>query len=292
MSSHEVLLRAFFDSPNLPLGRTLEIVLSLLRRHGLDPEYYTITSGHGSRSVRRPLRKKYSYAEIVHEVTLDRFEADGAGPGFIIQASRGGKERQISIMPPFPRCPFQSFGVSGLDVSKSHELIQAVSSLGRLAFSGTNNGDYLVWQRCYEPEVYERKYGLNPGFRLIQLERSPPLPPLIQMDISKNPGRISSVDKMPVFVSADMWLGPAFWNYAPCRKEEVLKEPWLTMEDTERYLYVKGYSEPFTRPDGEQGRIQRRLWSILFHQDCEWPPGSGGIANEAIPDAPYPSSPP
>lgn len=102
------------------------------------------------------------------------------------------------------------------------------------------------------------------------------------LDLSKFPGRIGSMNKMPVFVAADMWLGPAFWKHAPSTKEEVLKEPWVEVEDTERYLYLKAYPQPFTRPDGEQGRLQRRLWNVLFHQDCEWPPGSGGISDVPV----------
>jgi hypothetical protein len=153
--------------------------------------------------------------------------------------------------------------------------------MGALAFAGVNQGDYLAWQRCGRLEWYEKKYGSIQGFPIVENKDLPP--PLDRtLDLSKFPGRISSMNKMPVFVAADMWLGPAFWKYAPCSKEEVLKEPWLEVEDTEHYLYLKAYPHPFTRPDGEQGRLQRRLWNVLFHQDCEWPPGSGGTSDVPV----------
>ena len=84
-------------------------------------------------------------------------------------------------------------------------------------------------------------------------------------------------------VAADLWLGPHFWDYAPCTKEEVLAADFfLEKRDTPHYLYLKSWPHPFTRPDGEQGRVQQKLWRLLFHEDCEWPPGSGGISDEPV----------
>ena len=54
------------------------------------------------------------------------------------------------------------------------------------------------------------------------------------------------------------------------------------VRDTPHYLYLKSWPHPFTRPDGEQGRVQQKLWRLLFHEDCEWPPGSGGISDTPV----------
>ena len=57
---------------------------------------------------------------------------------------------------------------------------------------------------------------------------------------------------------------------------------FIERRDTPHYLYLKCWPHPFTRPDGEQGRVQQKLWRLLYHEDCEWPPGSGGISDEPV----------
>ena len=106
----------------------------------------------------------------------------------------------------------------------------------------------------------------------------------ILLDTSLNPGRYIVDDKNQFrAVPADLWLGPHFWDYAPCTKEEVLAADFfIEKRDTPHYLYLKSWPHPFTRPDGEQGRVQQKLWRLLFKEDCEWPPGSGGISEEPV----------
>jgi hypothetical protein len=129
-------------------------------------------------------------------------------------------------------------------------------------------------------------------------------------DISLNPGRPKELFLEPqtkwmnkrFYPTAEMWLGPHFWQYAKCTKEEALAADFfIEKRDTPHYLYLKSWPEPFTRPDGEQGRMQQRLWELFFHEDCEWPPGSGTICDEPMygpPELwpkglayPYPSDP-
>jgi hypothetical protein len=91
-----------------------------------------------------------------------------------------------------------------------------------------------------------------------------------------------------------MWLGPFFWQYAACTKDDVLAADWfLEKRDTPHYLYIKSWQHPFTRPDGEQGRAQAKLWKLLFNEECEWPPGSGSISDDPIggPPEPWPPGP-
>jgi hypothetical protein len=258
----------YFDTPDLVPLEALETAFVVLQESGLDPDRYTIDPGHGSRRYIRRIGTIYTREQALEEVAKDDAR------GFFVQAIRGEEEQMISLQPSFPLSPFQSFGISstsGQGIAEIRALVKRASRKANLAFGGSNEGGYLEWQRCAEPDYYEKKYGSIAGFGIIEEAELPP-PLNRRLDISRNPGRISSVNKLPVFVAADMWLGPAFWKYAPCTKEEVLKEPWVEVEDTEHYLYLKAYPEPFTRPDGEQGRIQRRLWNVLFHQDCEWPP--------------------
>ncbi len=152
-------------------------------------------------------------------------------------------------------------------------LIELLTRTVRLALAGTHNPAYIGWQRCADAEYYSKRYGSIEGFRRMPL-LPPPLDDVQRLDVSNNPGRFDSVNGGPAFVCSDLWLGPTFWDYAPCLKEEILAQPWLELRETPDFLYIKSYPEPFTRPDGEQGEIQRRLWQILFHSDCRWPPNS------------------
>ena len=83
--------------------------------------------------------------------------------------------------------------------------------------------------------------------------------------------------------NSELWLGSRFWDFAPCTKEEALAaEFFIEKRDTPHHLYLKSWPHPFTRPDGEQGRVQQKLWRLLYKQDCEWPPGSGGISEVPV----------
>jgi hypothetical protein len=278
IKNQNLFFRAAFDNPGLVLPDALKATLEMLQRHGLDPDRYTINPGHGSRRNVRRGNKVYTRIQAFEEVSRDDDN------GFFVHALRGEEEQTIHISPPFPRSPFQGFTLDaapGMGIIQLRELVERISKMAELGFAGMNEGNYLAWQRCKSLEWYERKYGAIHGFNILEIENLDP-PMNRVLDVSKNPGRIGSMNKMPVFVAADMWLGPAFWKYAPCTKEEVLKEPWVEVEDTAHYLYLKAYPQPFARPDGEQGRLQRRIWNVLFHQDCEWPPGSGGISDVPV----------
>lgn len=107
-----------------------------------------------------------------------------------------------------------------------------------------------------------------------------------RLDISLNPGRkvnpgreVSANEVSSSLVTAETWLGPDFWEGAACTKEEVLAADFfLEVRDEPGFLYLKSWPHAFNRPDGEQGRVQQKLWRLLYKKDCEWPPGSGGIA--------------
>lgn len=73
-------------------------------------------------------------------------------------------------------------------------------------------------------------------------------------------------------VSAEMWLGEPFWQYAKCTKQELLKQDWLHCEVRPSHLYVRAWPEPFSNAEGEQGEIQRKLLDLLFGIDGTTPP--------------------
>jgi hypothetical protein len=152
-------------------------------------------------------------------------------------------------------------------------LIEGLAKMVRLAIAGTGDHDYVGWQRCADPLYYLEHYGPIDGFRILH-PGPPPTDEIEKLDISQNPGRLEFIRGGPAFVCADLWLGPAFWEYAPCSREDVIRLPWLDVRDTDYFLYIKAYHAPFTRPEGEQGEIQRRLWRLLFHSDCLWPPNA------------------
>jgi hypothetical protein len=144
---------------------------------------------------------------------------------------------------------------------------------------------YNGWQSTVWAYDYVRMGGvIPPGMGRATLPSVDGIgPDRVRLDISKNPGRQSAVDGHFKAVAAEMWLGNDFWKYAPCSRDEVASADFLI--DSRNYpdfVFIKAWPHPFTRPDGEQGRVQQELWQLLFHQDCEWPPGSGGISNDAV----------
>jgi hypothetical protein len=150
---------------------------------------------------------------------------------------------------------------------------------------------YQSWQwdsvKC---EFYEPRYGpFPPGYKtFLDLDDPDVATRRTFIDISLNPGRPAPL--MPqrfcpinFYPTAEMWLGSHFWQYAKCTKEEALAAGfWLETRETEGYTYFKCWPTAFTRPDGEQGRMQQRLWKLFFKEDCEWPPGSGTICDEPM----------
>jgi hypothetical protein len=148
---------------------------------------------------------------------------------------------------------------------------------------------YQAWQ-C-ESEIDSRylyrfgdlPLGYSKSFQKVT-ESLMPQPDRVFIDISLNPGRRKELIPTVFFYpTAEMWLGPHFWQYAKCTKEEALAADFfIEKRDTPHYLYLKCWPEAFTRPDGEQGRMQQRLWKLFFHEDCEWPPGSGTICDEPM----------
>lgn len=148
-------------------------------------------------------------------------------------------------------------------------------------------GPYQSWQDLRSPDSYKRgTYGpLPPGFKTrYEPDKYGIGPGQTLFENVINPGRTKVVDHRCIFYpTAEMWLGPHFWQYAKCTKEEALAADfWLETRDTPHYTYFKCWPTPFTRPDGEQGRMQQRLWKLFFHEDCEWPPGSGTICDEPM----------
>jgi hypothetical protein len=148
-------------------------------------------------------------------------------------------------------------------------------------------GPYQGWQSVRSPDSYKRgTYGpLPPGFKTrYEPDKYGIGPGQTLFEDAFNPGRTKVVDHRCIFYpTAEMWLGPHFWQYAKCTKEEALAADfWLETRETAHFSYFRCWPMAFTRPDGEQGRMQQRLWKLFFHEDCEWPPGSGSICDEPL----------
>ncbi len=73
-------------------------------------------------------------------------------------------------------------------------------------------------------------------------------------------------------VSAEMWLGGPFWQYAKCTKQDLVSQDWLHCEERSSHLYVRAWPGPFSSAEGEQGEIQRRLLDLLFGINAKTPP--------------------
>lgn len=145
---------------------------------------------------------------------------------------------------------------------------------------------YYRWQNSGIPSSYIENYGeIPPLMRTYLIKANDNIGnDRLMLDSATNTGRSHEILPGVFFApTAEMWLGPHFWQYAKCTKEEALAADFfLEKRDTPHFLYLKSWPVPFSRPDGEQGRQQQRIWKLLFHEDCEWPPGSGGISDIPI----------
>jgi len=163
------------------------------------------------------------------------------------------------------------------------QLIEALmiqwSSIGGWQWSNL----YKAWQGASSFDGYERNVGPVPTTIKTYTQKSYCSldPGRLLIDTSLNPGRFKElVLGVRFYATAEMWLGPHFWQYAKCTKEEALAADFfIEKRDTPHFLYLKSWPQLFSRPDGEQGRQQQRIWKLLFHEECEWPPGSGGISD-------------
>ena len=162
------------------------------------------------------------------------------------------------------------------------QIIETIPSIGAWQWRGL----YYYWQGSVNPEVYVRNYGELPPQTPTYIKKSIDGigPDRVLIDTSRNPGRTKElITTIRFHPTSEIWLGPHFWQYAKCTKEEVLAADFfIEIRDTPHFLYLKCWQEPFTRPDGEQGRMQQRLWKLFFHEDCEWPPASGTICDEPM----------
>lgn len=166
-----------------------------------------------------------------------------------------------------------------------NHLIEALlvqwSSIGAWQWSNF----YEAWQNAGNPDAYERNFGMvPPNVERYEIPGDGISPPRQRMRIPTASGRrknlLVGVDFHP---TAEMWLGDHFWQYAKCTKEQAMAADFFhEIRDTPNFLYLKSWPEAFTRPDGEQGRQQQRIWKLFFNEDCEWPPGSGGICDEPM----------
>ncbi len=164
-----------------------------------------------------------------------------------------------------------------------NNLIQSISELCPIRVARQFEFIYDKWQFANRLDLWRKSYGPVPPYQ--QTTKTIPGVGITEvwLDTSKNPGRTVDHEYNHYYVAAEMWLGPGFWAYAACTKEEVLAAAFfIEKRDTPHYLYLKSWPHPFTRPDGEQGRVQQKLWRLLYHQDCEWPPGSGGISDVPV----------
>jgi hypothetical protein len=145
---------------------------------------------------------------------------------------------------------------------------------------------YSAWQSCSEVKSLGKYFGMIPSRARRYNERplAPGFSAVERLEICRNPGRrkslLPAIDFLP---TAEMWLGPDFWQYTKCTREQAMEADFFhEIRDTPHFLYLKSWPEAFTRPDGEQGRQQQRIWKLFFNEDCEWPPGSGEICDEPM----------
>jgi len=275
-----------FETPPEPLVDVWHCLSQFLREDRLMPTVFEVSQmwGHAP-EIQSEKYLKLSAIEVgalIVDRSLKGFKVDSGqlsrAMSFFLTQGRGG-ERNARL-----GCSIEANAKTPDDWSKLIETIMMkFETIGAWQF----HGRYSFWQRdTHADDRYERRWGIRPpGARIWKEPAKHALDTdTLMIDTSLNPGRYKDLSSEVSFLpTAEMWLGPYFWQYAQCTKEEVLAADFfLEKRDTPNYLYLKCWPQPFTRPDGEQGRMQQRLWKLFFHEDCEWPPGSGTICDEPM----------
>lgn len=288
LSSNRVHFAISFPDIPDPLNRVWAVLVRFLQQHKCLPKTFEVSQIAGHAEEKRSEQYiRLSPSEIEGLIIERHLNA------FLV--TTGHSTRSVDY-----------WFSNGLNVTRNSKLFCRIGTQAKAPddWSGlieTLTSIYPVigaWQwrhlyRCWQwadrvDEFYETRWGrLPPGYRtraepvLLTLT---PQPDRILADISLNPGRPRELAPTVYFYpTAEMWLGPHFWQYAKCTKEEALAAGfWLETRDTPHHTYFKCWPTPFTRPDGDQGRMQQRLWKLFFHEDCEWPPGSGTICDEPM----------
>lgn len=272
-------LHITFSQMPTDVGRFWEVLFECLEEQQVLPKMFCLSqiAGH-ERSLQSEEDLRVAPEEIAEIISKRKLTAFSANTGYT-DKSVAYRLHQFSF-----HCGIEDKG-KALDSWCS--FIAKIASRFPTIGSWVPIGPYQSWQNLRGPDDYQYgtygplppgfntrhepdKYGIGPGEKLF--------------DNPKNPGHAKVVDGHTVFYpTAEMWLGPHFWPYAKCTKEEALAADfWLETKDTPNYTYFKCWPTPFTRPDGDQGRMQQLLWKLLFHEDCEWPPGSGTICDEPM----------
>ncbi|MBI2422016.1 MAG: hypothetical protein HYV27_04230 [Candidatus Hydrogenedentes bacterium] len=170
--------------------------------------------------------------------------------------------------------------VYGNNRSKQHSLVwikQLVSDLGdaekwvmpfvdldSFVQARTYDLEYEYWQNANSPIDFTAKGRSSAGLPMKSNGLPYPLEEQI-IDISGNPGRRQTRMGYVECVGAVMWLGVEFLNRTGLSEEVVFSTDWLNARKVnDRVIRIQVFDEPFTTADGEQGRLQNELRSLLF----------------------------
>ena len=166
-------------------------------------------------------------------------------------------------------------------------LIESVCRRWRTYGGFQYNAHYYHWQNCSElNESYIRHFGdPPPTMKRRALPNPPPAnpkqPERIILQILDNPGRNIHERGMFRCVASELWLGDSFFDCAPCSRDDILAAKFLSnVRNEPGFIYICAWPTAFTRPDGEQGEIQKALWKLLFQENCAWPPGLDAVQSK------------
>jgi hypothetical protein len=124
--------------------------------------------------------------------------------------------------------------------------------------------EYERWQNAEDPLQYISE---NRSYRGLPVRSNGLPPPLEQsvIDISANPGRRVLRDGYIEAIGSIMWFAPSFWARSGSIRPHLSSAPWLECREVQDGI-VQVVAAPacFSSAEGESGRIQRSLRSLLF----------------------------
>jgi hypothetical protein len=293
MISHRNYFKMAFPELPQPVSDFWRCLINNLDSVNALPKHFTLSEIAGHPEHLQPGKGKPDL--VLKPGEIEAIIAERSLTGFSVNT--GYSERSVDFcLTRYPKIGWASFNCRIAQKAKAPQdwssLIETMFSCWQSIGAWQFYLPYQAWQWEMEKHnFYEMLCGpFPPGFRTFP---DPDYDGISDrrtfIDISLNPGRPMplrpEIKWCPVnfYPTAEMWLGPHFWQYAKCTKEEALAgDFWLRTRDTPHFTYFKCWPEAFTRPDGEQGRMQQRLWKLFFHEDCEWPPGSGTICDDPM----------
>jgi hypothetical protein len=230
-----------FRYKTLDPQRTMQRIAEILVSHGIDEPEFELEG------------RKLSTSRLLSKLTdATSFDVTGHGLNFILGSLPRFQLDLLIIKTIAEVTVCWDDWVSGLIEGASFVMAWVVDV------------DYNHWQNAVDPQEYE-EVGKSFAHLPLRSNRMPYPLDRMEIDTSRNPGRRYFGAGYIEAVGAIMWLGPSFWELTGAGKGKLEHLGWLERFDqTRNVIKIKAADGCFTTDEGELGKRQLQLRSVLF----------------------------